>query len=170
MKKSVVLLLLLLLCIAGQAGAVTPPWEIDGLKGAPAPAFSLADLDGRKQGLDDFSGKTVLLNFWATWCGPCRAEMPALNRLAEKYRDRGLVVVGVSVDQGPDVVIAFLKKLQVSFPVLMDSDMAVTEQYKVYAFPTTFLIDAKGTVRDFYLGEKDWEGEEFRKELEAILQ
>lgn len=158
MKFSANFLVLFLLCFyAGSAVAAPPaPWEIEELLDRAAPEFTLAGLDGREISLADYRGRVVLLNFWATWCGPCRKEMPVLDRLAADLGGRGLVVLGVSVDVGEKVIKRFLARRPVRFPIMQDQDDSVAGSYKVFAYPTTFLIDRRGVVRRRYIGERDW--------------
>src|SRR5688572_28927581 len=108
------------------------------------PAFSVTDLEGRTTSSADWRGKVVLLNFWATWCGPCRAEIPDLVALQQKYRDH-LVIVGISEDEGPvDIVKRFATEQQMNYPVVMSTD-AIRQIFKgVVALPTTFVLDRDG--------------------------
>ena len=116
--------------------------------GDVAPAFSLEDLAGKKVELKDFQGEVVLLDFWATWCSPCRKTMPHLQELHEKYKDKGLVVLGVSLDTNSRVVKRFLESLRCDFLVLMDSRGGKTGPlYRIRGIPTTFIIDKKGVIR-----------------------
>jgi len=104
-----------------------------------APDFTLNDINGKKVNLSEFKGKAVLLNFWATWCGPCRAEMPSLNNLYNEYKDKDFVVLAVSVDTSEKPVKSFARELKLTFPILMDKDKAVSfDEYAVLGLPTTF--------------------------------
>ena len=124
----------------------------------PAPAFSLRDLDGKNLRLADFKGRPVVLDFWATWCQPCRASMPHLNALSEKYGPRGLVVLGLSVDDGgPIRVKRFADHLGVKFRLAM-ADERVLDQYgPIRSIPTTFFIDRRGQVVRRVVGYLDAE-------------
>ncbi|HHL39127.1 MAG TPA: TlpA family protein disulfide reductase [Deltaproteobacteria bacterium] len=107
--------------------------------------------------LSDYRGKVVFLNFWATWCKPCEDEMPSMQRLYEKYRDRGLEMLAVSVDSGsPDVVEAFVRKYGLTFPVLHDRKSRVKEIYKTTGVPETFIIDQNGVIAEKVWGPRDW--------------
>jgi peroxiredoxin len=115
--------------------------------GERAPEFSLDSLAGEKVALKDLKKKgIVLLNFWATWCAPCKAEIPLLDQLSEKLQDKGLTVVGVSVQERKDSVAAFCRKNRVKYPILLDSDADVSKQYGVFAFPTTIVLSQDGVV------------------------
>jgi peroxiredoxin len=120
----------------------------------PAPAWKLKDPDGNPVTSDQFKGKVVVLDFWATWCPPCKAEIPGYIELQKKYAADGLVVVGVSVDQGgPDVVKKFIKDYGVNYTVVMAGDSDITSAYgDISAIPTTFIIDRDGQIRDRKVG------------------
>jgi peroxiredoxin len=142
---------------------------IEELKGKPAPAFSLRGLDGRSVRLADFKGKVVLLNFWATWCAPCRVEMPMLSELHARYRAQGLEVIGISMDDaGQEAQIAkFAATKGVKYPILLN-DGKVGDAYAGARFlPQTLLIDRSGKVVDGFLGlrEKGQLAREIENEL-----
>lgn len=142
------------------------------LKGTVMAAdFILKDLSGKSVRFSDFGGKVVLLNFWATWCLPCRVEMPAMERLYQAYRNDGFVVVAVSVDRSPPVEVeAFVKELGLSFPVLHDRDERVSRLYSVPGVPASYLIDARGRILYRALGEYDWVGLAARSAVEDLLR
>lgn len=119
----------------------------------PAPDFELQDHHGKPVRLSDFRGKVVLLNFWATWCAPCRIEIPWFIELQRKYKDKGLVIVGVSMDEeGWSVVRPYIEEMEINYPVVIGDDM-VAEQYGgVAALPTTFLIDRQGKIAKVHVG------------------
>jgi peroxiredoxin len=118
---------------------------------APAPAFELADISGRSISLDAYRGKVVLLNFWATWCGPCRLEMPAFQSRYENYDDE-LAVIAVNNGEDPKIVQTFIDELGLTFDVLLDPQTEVQRIYQVSGFPTTFIIDAEGIIRARHIG------------------
>lgn len=153
-----------------SAFAVVPPWEVDELTGKDAPSFSLADVMGKQVSLKSLGGRVIVLNFWATWCAPCKVEMPSLNELHRRYRDKGLVVVAIAVDDSWEPVRKFLDTVPLDFPVLLDSGAVVSRDYKVYAFPTTFIIDNKGVVREHFVGEEDWLSEETVRRIERYVE
>jgi peroxiredoxin len=132
--------------------------------GDRAPGFSLKGLDGEVYRLSDFAGKPVVLNFWGTFCEPCVREMPLIQQHYEKYQDRGLVVLGVNLDEPEVTVRGFVKDYGLTFPILLDKNV-VRKQYGVYYYPTTFFIDAEGRIVDKFVGEMK------RQDLETrILQ
>jgi thiol-disulfide isomerase/thioredoxin len=118
-----------------------------------APAWHLLDLSGRPVSSDQFKGKTVVLDFWATWCGPCRQEIPGYVELQKKYAGDGLVFVGVSLDQGgPAVVKRFVDKYEVSYQMVMGDDKIQADYGGIEAYPTTFIIDRYGFIRERKVG------------------
>ena len=114
--------------------------------GAPAPDFTLADLSGAEVSLASYKGQVVLLNFWATWCGPCKLEMPTLQQYSTDYRAQGLAVVGVDAGEPRADVQTFATGQHLSFPILPDEKSTVTDLYRVSALPTTFIIDRQGMI------------------------
>lgn len=134
-----------------------------------APAFRLADVDGASRTLDSLRGSVVLLNFWATWCIPCRDEMPAMARLHQHYRPRGLTILGVNFKESAPDVRAFLDKLGVSFGTVLDTDGTVSEKYRVRGLPVTFLVDREGRLLWKAIGVRDWDGPHGRGHLDEIL-
>jgi thiol-disulfide isomerase/thioredoxin len=131
--------------------------------------LELPDLAGRPVRLRDFRGRVVLLNFWATWCAPCRDEMPALQALAQELGPRGLAVVGVNLKEPREKVEAFVQELGLRFPMLLDAEGRAGERYHVYALPTTFVVDRRGNVVGTILGIRDWLGPDARAYLGRLL-
>jgi len=134
-----------LLGLLGMAGR--PP-----LVGAPAPEIALRDLQGQEVRLSDLHGKIVLLNFWATWCKPCKEEMPAMQASYDKLRDQGFVVLAVNELEDTDKVIEHIRTHGHTFLVVMDHDNRVANQYGVVGLPASFLIDRQGIVREHIFG------------------
>jgi len=151
------------------------PFEKAGVtelkEGQRGPAFRVATLDGGEATLDTWKGKVVILNFWATWCTPCTVEMPSLERIWRAYRDRGLVVVGVSVDRGaPRALIdPYLKHLDLTFPILVDPHMETANSWKVPGVPATFVIRPGGEVAGMVIGLREWDSKEMRALLDSLL-
>jgi thiol-disulfide isomerase/thioredoxin len=131
--------------------------------------FELPDLAGRPVRLRDLRNRVVLVNFWATWCAPCREEMPALETLARELGPRGLTVVGVNFKESKREVEAFMKEHRLSFPVLLDGDGRVSASYQVFALPVTFLVDRRGMLAGTVVGARDWVGPGARAYLGQLL-
>ena len=117
-----------------------------------APNFTLKSRSGKNIKLSEYRGQVVLVNFWASWCGPCRQEMPILEKLYKKYSSLGFVVLGVNVDDKPAQAESLLKLIDVSFPVLFDTDKKISEKYKVTAMPSSFFVDRDGMIRSEHKG------------------
>ena len=136
----------------------------------PAPSFSLPDLEQQTVRLSDYRGKLVLLNFWASFCTPCRREMPALESLWLRYRDQGLVVLALSADRDNlQRVTAFINQGSYSFPVLLDTEGEVRKTYEVRALPTSYLIGRDGKFIGRMIGEREWDSTQGRKMIELLL-
>lgn len=130
----------------------TPAERID------APNFSLQDLSGNTIQLRDYHGQVVLLNFWATWCGPCRKEMPGMERLWQKFREQGFVILAVSADKGSAKrVKKFVQKYNLSYPVLLDSDADTQKLYDVIGLPMSYIIGRDGKISGRIIGTKHWD-------------
>ncbi|MSP13650.1 MAG: TlpA family protein disulfide reductase [Chloroflexi bacterium] len=139
---------------APATGGVSVGVEQAGVarKGAAPPTFSLPGVDGKNISLDQFKGHPLVINFWATWCSPCRYEMPFLQQAQDKYRDQGLVVLGVDVAEDPSLVGAFAKQFNLSFPIVVDGTGAVSNIYQAHAIPITYFVDKNGVVTDVHPG------------------
>lgn len=136
-----------------------------------APSFTLPDMKGKLIGLEDFRGKYVFLNFWATWCPPCRAEMPSMERLYEFLPATDFVMLAVNVEpNGKEAVGKFLQETPHSFPVLLDTNGTVQRQYGVFQFPETFVIDRKGEIVDRLIGARDWSSIESLKYFSELIK
>ncbi|MBC6906481.1 TlpA family protein disulfide reductase [Saccharophagus sp. K07] len=135
----------------------------------PAPDFTLTALDGSKVKLSDLKGQVVMLNFWASWCGPCRQEMPLLNDIYASYKKAGFVLLGINVDEIVDDAKDFMNKTPVNFPVLLDSDGKVAGLYKNQAMPSSYFIDRKGNLVHLHQGYKPGEEAEYKKVIKKLL-
>jgi peroxiredoxin len=137
--------------------------------GSAAPAFSLKDLKGATVTMAQQAGKVVIVNFWATWCGPCRQEMPQLDELYAKYRRAGLVLFGVSLDYQKDRATEMAQTLKVAYPVLFDEQRNVSRSYGVDDLPVTLLIDRQGVVRFVSQGYKPGYESRYAEQLRELL-
>jgi peroxiredoxin len=166
----------LLACALGMVELERPHdlWAADERpeEGHRAPDFSLKTLDGKTVRLFDFRGKkVVLINFWATWCPPCRVEMPSLQKIHADYKKKGFEILAVSVDTDANREIReFMGELRLTFPVLLDPDMKVARRYRVFGLPASILVDRGGMIRLRETGYSDWTLKESRKEVESLLQ
>lgn len=136
--------------ISGQADpSMVPPAPRAGFR---APDFTLDTLDGESVTLSDLRGQAVLINFWATWCPPCRAELPTIQTAYDRHVDQGLVVLAVDMSESPQTVVAFARRFGLSFPIPLDRDGQVAAQYRVRAIPTSFFVDRESVVRSVFTG------------------
>jgi thiol-disulfide isomerase/thioredoxin len=136
--------------------------------GMPAPDWELASVDRKTVKFSDFRGKVVILDFWATWCAPCRVEIPHFIELQKQYGDRGLAVIGVSLDeQGPELVKKFVKQFGVNYPIVMGNQKVVEAYGGIVAVPTTFVIDRQGRIVSRHIGYDDKKA--FEKEIQSLL-
>jgi thiol-disulfide isomerase/thioredoxin len=149
--RGLVLFAILVLIAPAMSASTLAPWG-----GGPAPALALKDIDGRAHDLAAYRGKVVLINFWATWCEPCRHEMPSIQRLSEKLAGKPFVVLAVNVDEPEARVRNFLNRTQFDLPVLMDANKSVTRQWGARVLPATFIVGPDGRVRYRLLGDMDW--------------
>ena len=138
--------------------------------GGPTPPLELSDVAGSAHRLADYRGKVVLLNFWATWCRPCREEMPSMSELKKKLAGRPFVVLAVNVDEPESRVRRFLAEVPLDFPVLLDPEKRVTTAWNVRILPASFLISRNGSVRYAVTGELDWSNEHVVRLVSELLQ
>lgn len=135
----------------------------------PAPDFTLASGSGKNIKLSELRGEVVMVNFWASWCGPCREELPLLDALYRQYRDYGFTLLGVNVDENRAAADKLLEQIPVSFPVLYDPTSAVSELYQVDAMPSTILIDRDGNLRYLHRGYKPGYEDQYDAEVKALV-
>ncbi len=129
-------------------------------KKVKAANFTLKDINGKEVKLEDYRGKIVFLNFWATWCQPCRAEMPSMEKLYTKFKDQNFIMLAVDYQESSRVVKEFSEKLSLSYPILLDSDGTVGSKYGAFAIPVTYLIDQQGYLIGKAVGPRDWASNE----------
>ncbi len=147
--------------LVGSAQAAT-----DG----PAPDFSLPDAAGNTVALSDLRGQVVLINFWASWCGPCREEMPLLDQLSNKYGPLGFTLLGINVEEERDLADRFLAGTPVDFPVLYDPENGVSKLYDVIAMPTTVLVDRQGVIRFVHHGYEPGYENEYQDQVRQLIR
>ena len=165
----------LLLIVAAQlftpisfAGPLEPPRGIRHYETGAAPGFSLADMDGEAFTLESTRGKWVFLHFWASWCGPCKEEMPSIQRMTETFNDDNLEIVLVNTAEDEDTIFSFLGEIGMDMSSLMDTDGLVTEKYKPRGLPTTILIDPNGNVQYQAIGGREWHRPEYIEFLRKL--
>jgi peroxiredoxin len=141
-----------------------------GLEGLTAPDFALKSSTGENLRLSEYRGDVVMINFWATWCGPCRQEMPLLNELYTRYQRVGFNLLGVNIDDDPRRAMQMIDELGVSFPVLFDSRKEVSKLYEVEAMPVTVLVDREGNVRYVHHGYKPGYEDKYLDQVRSLLR
>jgi peroxiredoxin len=156
------LILALLITVTPLASALTGT--------GPAANFTLKTASGENIRLSEYRGQVVLINFWASWCGPCRQEMPHLEAIYRKYEPLGFTVFGVNVEQDRHMADKVLRDIPVSFPILFDSENQVSELYGVDAMPATILVDRDGTIRHMHRGYKPGYEREYEKQIKALVR
>jgi len=152
--------------VMAQRGYDITPWPA----GRPAPALQALDLQGKTWTLAALRGRAVVLNFWATWCPPCRAEMPSLQQLAEIYGPDRLVVLALNVGEGPRRITQYLQSSGLELTVLLDPKSEIARTWGATALPTTYLIDTEGRPRQRLRGEVDWTSREATALVEPLMQ
>jgi len=160
-----ILLLAILLCCATPAAAQQfKPWS-----GGATPALELRDVEGRLHRLGDYRGKVVLVNFWATWCEPCREEMPSMNKLRASFAGQPFAVLAVNLAESEARIRRFMEQVPLEFTVLMDRDSAVARAWRARVLPISFLVGPDGRIRYRVVGEIDWTQECVRKAIVALM-
>jgi peroxiredoxin len=140
-----------------------------GVADVRAPAFSLQSVRGGSVSLAQFKGDVVMINFWASWCGPCRQEMPLLDSIYKQYRDMGFTLLGVNVEPDAGSADAWLKKTPVSYPILFDPKSQVSQLYQVQAMPTTVIIDRQGIVRYVHSGYLPGDENQYMNSIRSLI-
>jgi peroxiredoxin len=160
------LALIMALLVAAPAGAeVLKPWS-----GGAAPPLELEDLKGGKHRLADYRGKVVLINFWATWCVPCREEMPSIERLRASLENRPFAVLAVNLAEPESRIAKFLEAVPLGFPVLLDRDAKAARAWQAKMLPATYIVGPDGVIRYRHLGELDWSKPEVRETIVALMR
>jgi peroxiredoxin len=149
--------LLIILTLPAWGAHPTPGGLVALHERPPAPALDLVDIHGRQHRLDDYRGRVVVVNFWAIWCPPCRAEMPSLQRAWQQLRDRDIVLLAVDVGESSERVAAFAAKQSLDFPLLLDEQAAAFDSWPVPGLPTTFIVDKRGRLAYRASGGREWD-------------
>ena len=171
---SVILILLISFSFTAEGGEddFFSKMRINPIKGnKKAPDFFLTDLNGKEVEIKQFKGKVIFLNFWATWCGPCKEEMPSLEVLHRQFKEKNFVLLTISVDyEGIKPVQELINKHQYTFPVLLDPKGETLDLFEVKGIPTTFLIDKKGKMVGKAIGPRDWKSVEVVSLLNLLIE
>lgn len=138
--------------------------------GFRAPGFVVPTLDDQNLSLAGYRGKVVMINFWATWCIPCRVEMPSMENLYEKYRGKGFEILAVSGGESKSVVQPFVENLKLSFPILLDEEFEVHGEYEINAIPSTFLVDKSGMITHRFFGAVDWNNDQSSELIGKLIK
>ena len=138
--------------------------------GAATPDFALPARDGSTVKLSELKGQVVMINFWASWCGPCRQEMPLLDQMYKKYKPLGFTLVGVNVEPDSTDAEGYLKKTPVTYPILLDKENKVSSLYDVSAMPSSVIVDRKGRVRYVHHGYKPGDENEFLNQIRTLVK
>jgi peroxiredoxin len=157
----------LLLALALAFPAAAQP--LKSWKGGAAPGLELEDLEGKLHRLSDYRGKVVLLNFWATWCEPCREEMPSMEALRSRMQGKPVVVLAVNVGEGARVARGFGEKMQLRFPLLVDRDTKTSKSWGARILPASFVLGPDGAIRYSHLGAIDWNAPEVATAIERLM-
>ena len=153
MLKVMLLITLVSVLTSGLVMAGCSPSSAQSVEvGNQAPDFQLQSLDGQTVSLSNLQGKPVLINFWATWCSPCRSEMPYIQEIYEEWSDKRLVVLAINIGESSSTVAAFMQSNNLSFIVLLDTKQDVAQRYNITGIPTTFFIDKDGIIQDKVIG------------------
>ena len=138
----------------------------------PAPDFILHDLHGKKVSLNQFKGKPILINFWATWCGPCKEELPSMQRLHDDSKSNGdIQILAISIDRSNiEKIHQYAQSLNLTFPILLDPDRIARKPYFVRGLPTSYLVDADGKLQGFISGARNWDGPAARQVFQLLAQ
>jgi peroxiredoxin len=156
-----------IVALAAVLTLALPAWA--GVADVQAPGFTLQSRDGKTVTLAQFKGDVVMLNFWASWCGPCRQEMPLLDSIYKQYKDMGFTLIGVNVEPNSRDANAWLMKTPVSYPILYDTKSQVSQLYHVQAMPTTVIIDRKGIVRFVHNGYLPGDENQYMNSIRALI-
>jgi peroxiredoxin len=158
---------------AALAAAAEAPQTLTPLRERPlAPDFALTDLDGRTQRLHDARGKVVLVNFWATWCPPCRQELPSMQRAWSKLKGEGFAMFAIDIGEDDETILPFIFStgVELTFPILLDRDSTVTQAWPVVALPTSFVLDPAGRIVYRAVGGREWDDPGLMEKIRALMR
>src|SRR5690348_14747442 len=155
---------------ACAATVIALPAAVAADPSGPAPQFTLPEKGGGQLSLAQYKGQVVMINFWASWCGPCRQEMPLLENIYKKYNKMGFTLIGVNVEPDPKAAEGFLKDTPVNFPVIYDKDSTVSKAYDVSGMPSTVIIDRKGNIRVLHRGYKPGDENEYLDSIRTLIR
>lgn len=156
--------LALALAAAGAGAQALKPWS-----GGATPKLELEDVEGKQRRLADYHGSAVLVNFWATWCGPCREEMPSMERLRAAMEGKPFVILAVNVGESGRIARDFAERLSLGFPLLLDRDTRTAKTWRARILPASYLIDANGVIRYVHYGGLDWSSADVRKKIDGLM-
>jgi peroxiredoxin len=160
---------ILAVCLLALAAAMAHAAELKPWGGGALPQFELKDIEGRAHRLADYHGRVVLVNFWATWCEPCRDEMPSIERLKQRFSGQPFAVLAVNVGEPEARIRRFLAQIKLDFPVLLDPDLSVTKSWQARILPASFLVGRDGRIRYSLVGELDWADEHAVKTVSDLI-
>lgn len=169
MTLNIKLKTILLSCTFALLSGLAVQADASSIRGK-APDFTLKSNTGKNLKLSEFRGQVVMINFWASWCAPCRQEMPLLEELYKKYKGLGFTLLGVNVEEDSSKAVSLLRNIKVSFPILFDNKNKVSKMYKVAAMPTTIIIDRNGNMRYLHKGYKPGYEKDYQKQVRALLR
>jgi thiol-disulfide isomerase/thioredoxin len=168
-RLALLLISLQFIVASSLAGPLQPPGGIRHYETGPAPEFTVKDMDGEPFSLASTRGKWVFLHFWASWCGPCRKEMPSIQKMADMFNNDKMLIVLINTAENEDTIFSFLGELGMDMNSLMDVDGLVTEKYKPRGLPTTVLIDPNGMVQYQAIGGREWNSPEYTSFLHQLV-
>lgn len=142
---------------------------MDQAKTAPMTDTVLSDTTGQKRSLEDFKGKVVLVDFWASWCGPCRQSFPWMNKVQQNYQAQGLEVIAINLDEEPELALEFLEQIPAQFTVLLDSEAQLPDAFGVMGMPSSYLIDREGRIRAEHIGFHANRVDVYESSIKALL-
>ena len=171
MRQSLLFILLMMTLMLSLPVIAAGNASLTSVKGVPlASDFRLPDIDGKVHQLSQYRGKVLIVNFWATWCPPCREEMPSMEQAYQKIKGSNIVMLAINIGEDADTIFTFTADYDVSFPLLMDEDSTVIKQWPVVALPTSYIVDPQGRLVYRAVGGRDWHDEQMINKLKLLLE